>query len=176
MQSNHNCDLKEDSSAGSLPAGQRGAGLEHSREASDQAGPSPFGEKAHFFDEKSPLQQMPWLRQIQSEHEMALLMEAARADGHGVISATHLVQKDGELVGYASIGAVPLLFTWLHTKKVRARETLGLLNTVEAVAAGKGARLVCMPCEESSPLFKYMESFGCTPAGGPYRLFYKRLA
>ena len=102
----------------------------------------------------------PWVTPIRSDAEREALAQVAASDGHQVLAATHLVRREGGIIGYASLGAVPLLLTWVHSAKVRSRESLGLLNLAENLVAAAGARLVCTPCTQESPFRPYMEGLG----------------
>jgi hypothetical protein len=149
-------------------SGPEGGGLSS---ASEQ--PAVPSSREIVFEDPAPVRGLPWMRKIRDVEELKEVARVAKEDGHGVIAATHLIQKQGEVVGYASIGAMPVVFTWLHSKKVKARETVALLNTAEALAAANSG-VVCVPCMRTSPLFGFMEKFGYK-LGGDYGLFFKRL-
>ena len=99
------------------------------------------------------------IRRIRPEEVQPLIDEAAK-DNHGVFRPTHVATKNGEVVGYLSIGSVPLVYTWMHTQKVTPRDSVNALVFVEDVLKHVGADCVCMPCWENSPYYPYMEEFG----------------
>lgn len=109
-----------------------------------------------------------------TEADLPLLDAAAAADGHGVFLPSHIVTKNKEIVGFLSIGQAPSVFTWLHTKKMNTRDTLGVLSFYESFIACSGARIVTVPCMTDSPLHPYMEKFGYR-AVCPTTLFVKSL-
>lgn len=114
----------------------------------------------------------PWLRPLQNVEEFGKLEELAKADGHGVLAPTHVVWKEGEMAGYFSIGAVPLVLTWFSTKKLFARESLGLINVAENQVVLGGGRGVITPVLKTSPFHPIMPSLGYKN-GGEYDLFVK---
>lgn len=118
---------------------------------------------------------LPWLRPVQ-DWDLAPLKAAAGDDGHVVIAPTHVIWKEGELAGYVSLGRMPLLLSWLHTHKIKARDTQYVLNLCEnlASAAAPGG-VLCVPCVEQSPLRPYMEKFGYGISAERVALCFKRL-
>ena len=87
-----------------------------------------------------------------------LLAAAAAADGHAVYAPTHLVQRDGQIVGGLSLGGLPLLFLWLDTQRVTPRETYQVWSAAAAELRGRGP--VIVPCTDASPLRPYLERLG----------------
>lgn len=102
----------------------------------------------------------PWVRRVRDEQDQQRLKAVAATDGHQVVAASHVVEREGEIVGYASLGRIHLLNVWVHSRAVRARESLALLNLAENLAAEMGQELICVPCAKSSPFYEYMERFG----------------
>jgi hypothetical protein len=105
------------------------------------------------------------VRPIRTAEEHDQLQTLARADGHGLVAPSHLITKGGEIVGYGSVATVPLLFVWTHSRLVRARESLHLLNLGENLIAALGHRHLIVPCADDSPYAPCMPAFGYTPAG-----------
>lgn len=112
-------------------------------------------EKEHRVIEK-----LVRIRLIRSQTERERLEKAADEDGHVVIAPTHVVEKEGVIVGYLSMGVVPTVLTWLSTTKVNARDSVGVLNVIENLVAAQGHPLVCIPCWEQSPFHPFMQKFG----------------
>lgn len=117
----------------------------------------------------------PRLRPLRTEAALRALTEAAAADEHRVIGATHLITRERpgrgiEIVGYAGIGGAVLVTAWVDSRKVRARESLGLLSVVESLAGnvvvdvpGQGrqpARMMVQPCAQGSPFRPLMGELG----------------
>jgi hypothetical protein len=108
----------------------------------------------------------PWLRRLNHDNKEELTRDLAKleimagADNHTVWGATHVAELNGEMIGYASIGAVPMINLWLNSKVPRPRDAISLLNMVENEAARAGFRVVCIPCDAKSPFRPMMERFG----------------
>ena len=89
---------------------------------------------------------------------------AAAADGHGVVAASHAVIRTARgdarptVVGYMSLGVVPMLFVWLDSRQVTPRETYAAWRLGADHLQGRGP--VCVPCTEASPLRPYLERLG----------------
>ena len=102
-------------------------------------------------------------------HELQALQQelsrAAAADNHTVLGPTHVVLRDGEVVGYCSAGGLPTVHVWLDSKQVHAAESLRLLETLEAILSDNGVRAILMPCDGNSPFSSHMERLGFTKLG-----------
>lgn len=103
---------------------------------------------------------MPRLIPVKNAEDLDRVRSAAAADEHVAIAPTHIVERDGLIVGYCSIGAIPVVNAWLHSKIVHPRESVYLLNTAEAVAHAMGAQRILMPCSPNSPFHPHMERLG----------------
>lgn len=99
---------------------------------------------------------------IRSQEEFNKLVELAHQDNHGVFAPTHALRRNGELVGYFSVGSpgVPIVFGWLSTKQLHARDSFYLINSVEDMVARTGAVAVAFPIPECSPFFNLMTEMG----------------
>lgn len=104
------------------------------------------------------------LRPLRSSEELTRLSEAAAADNHTVLAATHLVIKEGAIVGYASLGGIPIMNVWVDSKQVRAVDTLSMMAAAEAVLAERWQAVV-VPCMPTSPLKPYMAKLGYAEIG-----------
>lgn len=100
------------------------------------------------------------IRILRSAEEQQRLEKEADADGHIIVAPTHLVEKEGEIVGSISMGVVPMVLTWLSSTKVTARDSLAVLNVIENLATAQGQRALCIPCWEQSPFYPFMQKFG----------------
>jgi hypothetical protein len=108
------------------------------------------------------------LRPIRPD-ELPALKAAAAADLHEIIAPTHVVVKrlagDEEIVGYASIGVIHVLNTWVCRGKVTARESVTLLRECETILKAKGAPVACLPVEPNSPFKPFVAKLGYTHFG-----------
>ena len=107
-----------------------------------------------------------WLRRnnyenaAEAQRDLIKLEAAALADAHNIMGPTHVMERDGEIIGYASIGSIPMINIWLDSHKQRPRDAITALNMIENEAARMGYRVVAVPCWEKSPFRKLMERFG----------------
>lgn len=95
----------------------------------------------------------------------AQLQLAAARDRHQVIAPTHVVMKDGAVLGYGSLGAVPMFLAWMDTRRATARDSFTAWQLAEADLAARGHGWVCMACEAASPFAPYLTKRGYTVAG-----------
>lgn len=114
------------------------------------------------------------LRQIRTKDELQRLVEAAKADDHRVVLATHVVEKDGKIVGYGSINGAPLVNLWLDSKAVSPADTARLFRRLTDGLSFQGARHMLMPCAENSPFAPMMGGMGFERLG-PTTLYLKGL-
>lgn len=101
------------------------------------------------------------IRRLQSQEDLARLIEASAQDNHRPICPTHLLEREGEILGYASIGCVPMVFCWVDSRKVRARQSFALLAQAEQLAAAYApVNVICVPCTAESPFAPFMGRLG----------------
>jgi hypothetical protein len=113
------------------------------------------------------LDRFPFLKTLETQEEFEALAAAAKEDNHfGLIAPTHIVvrQSDAgqEVVGCASLGAVHCCHSWLHSQKVKPRETVMMMSLFDQVAKARGVELVVAPVQAGSPLYPCMEHWGWT--------------
>ncbi|CAK0765725.1 conserved hypothetical protein [Gammaproteobacteria bacterium] len=101
-----------------------------------------------------------WLSPIRAS-EFEALQRAAAADNHTVVGATHIIKRGSEIVGYGGISSLACLHVWVDSKRVRARESLDLLNLGENLAAGlTGQKTLLVPCANNSPFRPLLPRLG----------------
>lgn len=115
-------------------------------------------------EEHDVFKQFVRVRPVRPE-DIERLQHAASEDNHRVLAPTHVVTKSDEIVGYLSLGAVPVVHVWMDTKKVKVRDTLAVLTTMENIASNKGWGLICLPCSDQSPYLPFMDKFGYANLG-----------
>lgn len=113
------------------------------------------------------------IQPIANQQELNALVAAARADAHEPILPTHIFWRGNEVVGYAGImamvppGRAPVAAhanLWFHSQKLSARETFGLINSLENIArATCGTDRVLVPCGKDSPFADLMGRMGFVP-------------
>jgi hypothetical protein len=150
-------------------------------------------------DKVDLLARLPWLRRLPTQQELkqlkfesswnpaaatqlkllvarlSELKDACAADDHVLFQPTHIMETGSDIIGSASIGAIPMVNLWLDSKKVKPRESAMLVNMVENTAAGMGFATICLPCWKSSPLRPFMERGGGYNYFGETGLFLKDL-
>ena len=97
--------------------------------------------------------------------------DLAQEDGDGVVHTSHVIIKDGEVVGAFSV-TLPALSWWLHTG-CTPRASLAAFQGMDTILAERGGSLALVPCERRSPYYKLLEredlGFGKLP--GEWDLF-----
>jgi len=102
------------------------------------------------------------VREIRDAEELAELKERAAADDHSAVAPTHVVVKgeDDEIVGYLSIGSIPLVNFWMDSENASARDSFYAFQVAENAMALNGVRRFVMPCADKSPFSKLMSRMG----------------
>src|SRR5213079_758838 len=95
-----------------------------------------------------------------TEADLPLLAKIAEADKNAVICPTHCVMRDDYVIGYLSVGSVPLVLMWMDTQRANIRDSMTAVNFFENLASERGASLVAIPCNEDSPFRGYIEQAG----------------
>lgn len=115
---------------------------------------------------------------IRTKEQFNELCSLCLADDHGVVAPTHLMLKDNKIVGYFSLGAVPVVFSWFSTKELAVRDSTALILQAETAFASMYGRDVparaAVPCPIKSPFHPLMPSLGYLNLGN-YDLFTKEL-
>jgi len=109
-----------------------------------------------------------------TEQQYHAAVEAARADGHRLITPSHLVLQNNEIIGAGSLGNAPVLSVWTHTKKVSALQSMKLWRNAKLTLAQAGHKQCIMPCSKNSPYYPHMNKFGFSPIGD-FTLFWAPL-
>jgi hypothetical protein len=102
---------------------------------------------------------MTRLRLITSQRQLEELQAAAKADGHAVPYASHMLVDDGKVVGGASLGTMPTVNLWAATEGVGPRDMLAFWQQIEAVLSHQRLASVVVVCSDTSPLKPYLERF-----------------
>lgn len=108
----------------------------------------------------APLQTAAVLRTISSPEEVHAVTQAAHAAGNSCIAPTHIIERDGQAVGYASLAAVPILTGWLHEEHISQPEGHRIIAELEAEARRQGLPFLCFPCTDDCRFKPDMTALG----------------
>jgi hypothetical protein len=104
---------------------------------------------------------LPSVNRIKNAEELQAVLKAAAEDNHAILLPTHVVRKNGEIVGAASLNVVPVMMIWNHSQKVGARDSIQLKHTYDAlmeeITNGKAYVILC---DKDSPYNPMMKSLG----------------
>ena len=114
------------------------------------------------------------IRPIQSVEERKEVIEAGKNNGGRCpIFPTHVVLKEGEIVG-AFCTWSPTVYWWMHSEKIRGRESLSIFQSLDTLMTEKGLGTYILPCEFESPYFKLLSNkleYLSPTSGDDWRLF-----
>lgn len=107
---------------------------------------------------------VPKIRRIKSQEEYALALQLAKEDNDGVMLPTHVVEKNGEIVGAASLNQVPVVMLWHSSTKVGPKDSLILKAAYDALMEERtGGKTYAILCNKNSPYNPAMKSLGFQP-------------
>ncbi len=96
------------------------------------------------------------IRPISSEEERLKVYEEAEKDGdRHPLMPTHVVTKGNDIVGAFCLFS-PTVYWWMHTKKVRGRDSYSVFQAMDALLANEGVHEFVLPCEPESPYFSLL--------------------
>jgi len=96
---------------------------------------------------------------ITTQEQADKVQAAAKSDHGGIFQPSHMVLRDGEVVGAFSVNMTAGCW-WMHTTKAKPRDSLAAYQTMEAIFADRGINEYIMPCHQDSKFHKLM------PRGG----------
>lgn len=105
----------------------------------------------------------PTFKLIQTPEKAAQVIHEAKQDGDSLINPSHVVERDGEIIGAASLGVIPLALVWNHSKKVQARDSMHLKLIYDSIMETKGFGNFIMACRKDSPYNESMQKLGYKP-------------
>ncbi len=108
---------------------------------------------------------MTEVKPLESLEQLEQLNLAAAEDDHILIAPTHMIEKEGEPIGYVSINGMPMVHWWLHTQKGSAMDTLRIMVQLESEAAKMGINKYQLACADTSPYYPKMRKLGFTSLG-----------
>ena len=84
------------------------------------------------------------------------LVSAARQDNHSFDFPTHVLTKEGRIVGGVSFLGTPLVDVWFSTLDMVPKDTCKALSSIDLLAAQFNVPSVVVPVAEGSPLEKVL--------------------
>ena len=106
---------------------------------------------------------LPKVRKIKTEEERQLVIDAAIADNDNMKYPTHLVEKNGDIVGGWSLGLMPLVLIWNKSDSINAKESLILKHTLGSIMDDRSPNPYIIACNDHSPYISHMKKFGYKP-------------
>ena len=105
------------------------------------------------------------VRSLRDRDELVKLNTEANWDDHVPILPTHVFEKAGQLAGYASVGQLTPINTWFHTKRMKARDSIVAISSLENMARLAGSNGLVVPLSDNSPFLPVMSRLGFHNAG-----------
>lgn len=105
----------------------------------------------------------PKVRLIKTPEEYNQVIDSARADADAINYPSHIIEHQGQIVGAASLGVVPLVLVWHHSKLIDARKSLHLKNIYDSIMETKGFPEYVIACNSHSNFNPHMKRLGFNP-------------
>jgi hypothetical protein len=113
------------------------------------------------------------IRRIQHRDQTEAVVKLAQAEKHLVLEPSHLLQKHLEIVGYCSMGSIPLLHVFF-SQKCDARDSVKFIAEAETHMRALGQNHYFITCTDESPFAAVMPKLGFKPLF-PTRLYSKEI-
>lgn len=114
------------------------------------------------------------VRPYRAQEDDLALKAAAKADAHAPLNPTHVIERDGEIVGYFGVNSLPLYRLWFHSEKMKATDSTRLLFMIENHFRMAGVGVVGTVINTTSPFYPVASRGGYLECIGD-RLFLKGL-
>lgn len=102
------------------------------------------------------------IKNIEEIQELYKLMEE---DGHVPIYPTHLVNNERGMIGFLSIGRIPVFTMSLHTKLASARNSYQAFKESERLMQNHGHKSAILLCTSDSPYYELLPKLGYSSLG-----------
>ena len=93
------------------------------------------------------------------------LGQQAAADNHAVIAPTHVMVKDGQIIGYLSLAGLPVVQAWFDSHHKHAADSIRMIEHGETIFREQGGRQFAVACTEESPFSPHLERLGFKKLG-----------
>jgi hypothetical protein len=114
------------------------------------------------------------VRKIVNEDERLNAISAAKEDNHNLLFPSHLLRKNGDIVGAWSLAAIPLCLVWSHSKRISARDSFTFSGVMDTLMLERNFNFYLMACDSDSNYYPHMEQLGYKFVW-PTNIFYKQL-
>lgn len=84
--------------------------------------------------------------------------QAAEQNAHSVLAPSHVVLKEGKIVGALEIATSIPVLVWAHTEKMGIRDSLDVMRFYENLVFGTGNKRIILPCKKNSPFLPYLKN------------------
>tara|TARA_B100001057_G_C22687233_1_gene886239 strand:+ start:131 stop:496 length:366 start_codon:yes stop_codon:yes gene_type:complete len=106
---------------------------------------------------------IPEIRKITTPQVKNAVLAEASKDNHPNFHATHVIMKNDEIAGAYNVCETPMVLVWHHSEKLKARDSLLLNSTGEAIMSQLGINSYYIACDKESPFHSHMTKFGFKP-------------
>jgi len=87
---------------------------------------------------------------IRTAEEFEALKEAAIAEEHLPLWASHYMRRGNTITGFAGIESVPFVHLWSSVKHMAAADSFSMLNSIENLLRMRNHRGMIIPAHETS--------------------------
>ena len=94
---------------------------------------------------------------INSKELLDSVMSAGLADGRQPLHPTHVVVKEGEIVGSFSTIS-PTVYWWMHSTKVTNRDSVAIFQSLDTLMNQENHQSYVIPCHPKSSYYKTLTS------------------
>lgn len=101
----------------------------------------------------------PTIRRVEFKDDVRAIQSAMEGQDQLLVTPTHILHKGGDVVGYWSIGAVPLVLAW-HHNDLTASDSYHLVNTLQTVCNDRGHSNHLLGLSKHSPYVEYISRVG----------------
>lgn len=103
------------------------------------------------------IDKLPIVTRVTTVEQSNRLVDAARKDNHDVYYPTHMIEKEGEVIGYFSICSIPIVEFWMHSTKVKPIESAMMINFGENLVRNTGHKQVFITVGTNSNYYPVIE-------------------
>lgn len=93
------------------------------------------------------------------------LRQLAADDQHVVLNPTHVMVKDGQIIGYLSLNGLPNVHAWFDTKHKHALDSIKMIEHGETIFRQQGVRAFTVACAAESPFTPHLPRLGFQKLG-----------